>query len=169
MRILILEDRVQEARNLRTALESAGHAVVNLVTVRGATARRIAGTELDGGDVVLDTGEFQLAFVDGYLGAHSKLHGWDVMPALTAAGVMSIGCSSDAEFNERLIAAGATGALLKRQVVDWVRLHFGPVPSTCPPGITTGGGVDGADKQARVAAYSQRTIEQIRALCRRLN
>ncbi len=114
MNILLVEDNVERALEIKSALVAAGHTVTWIVGVQ-TLAEETAGILQDKSTVTFRVRDFQIAFMDGSL--VGKFYGWTIIPLLVRCGVLCIGISGGGDFNPDMRRAGALLACKKEDVV----------------------------------------------------
>ena len=130
MNILLIEDQAGFAEPIKEFLQACGHIVTWIIGAHRLEPSRVIGIipsanpdpreDSWNGDysrlVTVDLAGFKLAFVDGGLVGTIK-SGWDIVPTLTAHGIICIAISGGGASSPTFLKAGASIALPKELVV----------------------------------------------------
>jgi hypothetical protein len=129
MRILLVEDKISEAKRIKAALEALGHAVIHITGAKAIGDGTISSLD----NQTIEPKNFDVAFVDA--GLEGNYHGWDLTPVLVHGGVVCVAISSGGQFNLLVEKAGAQLGLAKEQVVtdlqqghlqlEWIVTKYG--------------------------------------------
>ncbi len=113
--VLLIEDWAECGRMFKILLEMKGHKVTWVVGAKQAAAENLHAVLESGDEVNIQPSDFQVALVDGNL--RGDLDGWDIVPALAKAGVISIAISSGVDQNAKMIKAGARLSVCKEYLI----------------------------------------------------
>lgn len=123
-RILLVDDEIYFGEILQILLERGGHTVHHFVRARLSDSGAVLLMNIDGKETRLDSGAYDIAFVDGRIKG-SQLNGWELTPYLVQAGLPVLAMSGAESINKQLTAAGARQAI--RKDLLWDRLRDGSV------------------------------------------
>ena len=114
IQILLIDDDIVLGELIADRLWRLGFAVDWFVRA-ARTNRTVVLTDPDGKLVTLSCQPYDVALVDGRLKG-SPLDGWELTPVLVKMGLPVVALSGLEVFNREMIAAGASGGIVKDQL-----------------------------------------------------
>jgi DNA-binding response OmpR family regulator len=116
MKVLFIEDELSMGELLTMVMsEDLAYEVDWFVRVR-LSGDDIILMDADGREQPLAAG-YDLVLCDGRLKG-SALNGWDLVPHLVARGLRVIAISGDSSLNRQMVECGASGSIVKDQLMD---------------------------------------------------
>lgn len=109
MKILVVEDTKMMAKAVIELLENLGHEVSWVIGYNDPSTLKCLSE--DGSEVVLNTDDFDLVFMDGDL--EGEALGKELVPVFAKANVPCFGMSTMPDMNKEMIEVGAIGAATK--------------------------------------------------------
>ena len=125
LKILVVDDNRNCAVAVSRALADKNFDVTAVKSVSAINAGTFDAYDWRDQKVQVSLADFHVALVDGEL--PGRFRGWDLVPALVAAGVVCVPFSSSSDYNDRMIEAGAVGcSCSKGAVIQWLQAQLLP-------------------------------------------